>query len=60
MTKTNQEIVRLKLASVSRLTEAQRIQQHEEIKVIWRAWDAGFERSFHGEPAEYNIGCIDE
>ena len=26
--------------------------------VIWRYWDAGYERSFHGEPAIVELGEI--
>ena len=31
-----------------------------KLQVVYEYWRAGFERSYHGAPAEYDLGCIDE
>jgi hypothetical protein len=28
-------------------------------KIIWRFWDAGYQRSFHGEPGVIDLGDLD-
>lgn len=35
-------------------------QPEPEGKVIWRFWDAGFERSHHGAPGIVDLGDISE
>jgi hypothetical protein len=51
---TPQEYEARRLRAWTRTQQASK----ERVDVVWRAWDAGYERSFHGEPAVIELGDI--